>query len=165
PSRDGRLGDHRHVYDNPVAFADALPAEHAGEAGDLLQQRAIREAGDGLSDGAVVDESRLVGAAARHVPVEGVVARVDDATREPAIVRRPRSVEHLVPAPVPVDAVSGLRPEPLGLVAPPRIHLVLRAGHRLQAPGHRALSSPTLPRTSTPRTSALHRPSLAPSGS
>src|SRR2546426_641701 len=120
-----------------VALADALPLEHARETGDLLQQGAIREAGDRLSDGAVVDESRLVAAAGRHVPIEGVIARVDDATREPAIVRRPRSVEHPVPTPVPVDAVSGLRPEPFGLVAPPRIHLVLRAGHRSHAPGNR----------------------------
>src|SRR3989442_1736637 len=103
--------------------------------------RMMQRLGLAVASSIALSRSGFYGAAARHVPVEGVVARVDDATREPAIVRRPRSVEHLIPAPVPVDAVGGLRPEPLGLGAPPRIHLVLRAGHRSQAPGRCCLTN------------------------
>ena len=38
------LGDHRHVDDDPVALADALRGERAGEARDLVAQLAVGEA-------------------------------------------------------------------------------------------------------------------------
>ena len=48
-----------------------------------------------VRDGAVVQDGRAVAMAVRNVPVHGVLARVQDAIREPAVQRRARRVQHL----------------------------------------------------------------------
>ena len=80
----------------------------------------------------------------RYVPVERIVAGVDDATGEPSEVRRPRGVEDRAPSLVPMDRVGGFAPEPLRLGAPTRIHLVLGAWHQTSLHHHRAVRKPYL---------------------
>src|SRR2546423_41584 len=46
-----------------------------------------------------------------HMQVERVVAGVEHAAREPAVVRRAGVVEDAVPAPIPVQIFGGGRPE------------------------------------------------------
>ena len=87
--RDGRLWDHRHVDDDPVALADALSDQRPSEASHLIQQFSIRKGPDGSRNRAVVDERRLVGPAVLDVPIEGVVTGVDHAAGEPAVERGP----------------------------------------------------------------------------
>src|SRR5256885_10227916 len=125
--RDHGFGDHGHVDDDPVARADALASQDAGEAGDLTAQLSIRECLDPARDGAVVDERSLVGAAVLDMPIDRVVAGVDDAAREPAVERGARVIEHAIPSLVPVYGFAGFGPEPFRVLGPLRIHLVLDA--------------------------------------
>ena len=81
----------------------------------LIAQRAIGEALLAVGDGRIVDQRRLLGAAALDVAIERVVAGVELGAGEPAIERRVRRVEHLVPAPGPIDRLGLLGPEPLGI--------------------------------------------------
>ena len=110
--RDHGLGDHRHVDDDPVALLDAEVAQHAGEAGDLLQQLGVGVRADGAGDRGVVDQRRLVGTAGDDVPVEGVVAGVEHAAGEPAVERRGVVVEDPLRRRDPVDAGRRVAPEP-----------------------------------------------------
>jgi hypothetical protein len=69
--------------------------------------------------------------------IEGVVAGVEFAAREPAIERPARVVEHLVPRLVPVDLRRRLGPELLRLRERARVDLVVLVGHLLSRVGPR----------------------------
>ena len=85
--RDHRLGDHRHVDDDAVALADAQPAQHTGEARGLVQQLAVRVGALRAGDRRVVDQGRLLGAAAVDVAVQRVAAGVQLAVGKPPVER------------------------------------------------------------------------------
>src|SRR6185437_2177401 len=74
-------------------------------------QLAIGEAADLPGHRAVVDQRGLLGPALGDMAVERVVAGVEPTTREPAVERRARRVEHAVPAFLPGDGLGGLAPE------------------------------------------------------
>ncbi len=136
--RDHRLGNHRHVDDHPVAALDAQRREATGEARDRVSELAVRERRDGVRDRRVVDQRRLVGAAAVDVAVERVVAGVEAAAREPAVERRAGVVQDALPGLVPVDGGGRVGPEGLRLRERARVDLV--------EPAHVAQSSPRAPR-------------------
>src|SRR5437667_99033 len=75
-------------------------------------------------------QRRGFAAAGGYVAVEGVVAGVDDAAREPPVERRSRAVENLIPASVPGDGFGGFRPKRLRRPAPARVCQILRVLHR-----------------------------------
>ena len=127
---DQCLGHHGHVDDDPVTLAHAPVGERAGEKGDFVAQLGIGEGRDGVRDGAVVDEGRLISPAALHMAVEGVVAGVGLPALEPAIEGRVRIVEHPIPAPGPVDGLRRLGPEGLGLLNRLPVGFVVPARHR-----------------------------------
>src|SRR5205085_12129374 len=59
----------------------------------------------------------------RDMPVERVPAGVEPPPGKPAVKRRPRVIEHAVPAPLPVDRLGRLRPEFLRPLQRPAIRL------------------------------------------
>ena len=114
--RDGGLGDHRHVDDDPVALRYPAACQHAGETCDEVEQFAVGVLLDGAGDGAVVDQGGLVAAAAFDVAVEGVVTRVQLAADEPSGDRLGVAVDDLFPRCHPVDVSSGVGPELFGIL-------------------------------------------------
>ena len=127
--RDDRLGDHRHVDDDPVAPPDPEPGEGPGAARRLALKLGVGEARLAAGDGAVVDDGRLPAAARLDVRVDRVVAGVDLGPREPAVEGRAAVVEHPVPAAGPGDGLGRLAPEPLGVAEGPLEYGVESAGH------------------------------------
>ena len=115
---DRRLGDHRHVDDDAIALADAVVAEHGGERHHLVPELAIGEAPDPARDGAVMDQRDLLAAALLDMAVEAIVGRVAGRTAEPAAVDAGVGIEHLVPAPEPVDLLGRGGPEGLRVALP-----------------------------------------------
>src|SRR5947207_529410 len=111
-----RFGNHRHINDDAVAFANAQLCQHARKSGGGVAQFAVRKRFDLIADGAVVNERGLVGAAGFDVPVERVEAGVELAAGEPAVEGGAGIVEDLVPLLVPVDGRASLAPERFGVV-------------------------------------------------
>ena len=132
--RDQGFRHHRHVDDDPVAVADALPAQHPGEARDLALQLPERQRPDRIRDRAVVDDRDLRAAPALDVAVDRVPAGVEAAAREPAIERRPAVVEDPVPAPVPLEGFRSLGPEAIRIVAGARVARLIVAAHAVPPP-------------------------------
>ena len=110
-----RFGNHRHINDDAVAFANAQLCQHARKSGGGVAQFAVRKRFDLIADGAVVNERGLVGAAGFDVPVERVEAGVELAASEPAVEGGAGIVEDLVPLLVPVDGRASLAPERFGV--------------------------------------------------
>ena len=124
-----RLGDHRHVDDDPVAMPHALRRKCSREAGNRVAQLTVGECGLPVGDGRVVDQRGLIGAATVDMAVDRVEARVHEAAREPAVHRRPRIVQHALPGLEPVDQLGCLGPECLGVLERPAVALVVPAHH------------------------------------
>ncbi len=134
--RDDRFGDHRHVDDDPVTFADPEIAQGPGHAGDFVTEPAIGVRPHGAGHRAVVYERRLITAPAVGVAVEGVLARVQDAVGKPAVERWVGVVEDHRRRHQPVDCTGGLTPEADRIVDRSFIHLCV--GHpelHLVSPG------------------------------
>ena len=120
--REYRLGDHRHVDQHAVAAAHAPRLQHRRAAVDLLVELRVG-AGPRLPRlGRDVDQRRLA-AASGQVTVDGVVAEVRPAAREPARERRPRIVENLGERLVPVDELRFLAPEAVPIGDRPAVKL------------------------------------------
>ncbi len=82
--RDGGLGNHGHVDDHPVPFADSLRAQHTREPRHKAGQFGVTVRALNPQHRGVVDECSLVPAAGLNVAVQGVVAGVEHAVRKPA---------------------------------------------------------------------------------
>ena len=108
---DRGAGDHRHVDDHAVAFADALGCQRSGERGDLLLELGVGDRLLDAGDGRVVDKGRLVTAAGGDVPVDGVEAGVQLPVGEPVVERRFAAVDCLGGRGGPVDVLCDLEPE------------------------------------------------------
>ena len=128
--RDDCLGNHRHIYDDAIALGDAVDREHTGKVRDLVAKLAIAERLDGVGDGAVVYERRLIGAAVLDVHVQGVVAGVDLGAREPAVEGLVAVVQHRVPALVPVHVLGQRAPECVRVLDGARMNIIVATGHR-----------------------------------
>ena len=106
--RDGQLGHHAHVDPDDVALADPEPAQGVGHPADVGQELGIRDRplllADRFGDEVVGD---LRASARGDVPVEAVVADVQDAVCEPRAVRRV-PVEPRGRLAVPVEQRTGL---------------------------------------------------------
>ena len=160
--RIGRLGDHRHVDGDAVAFADAVPIEHVGELVHLLVQLGVGDQLRFVGQVAFPDDRRLVGAL-RQMAVDAIVGGVGLAVLVPVdrdMVRIPRDVAHLGVRLEPIDALAFLAPEPIrildrtlvgllvaslvdpGALCPVRRYAVHLLGHRSlpSAPVKRAYS-------------------------
>ena len=96
--RDCSLRHHRHVDEHPVAGLDPERLKHAGKARGAVAQVAIGKAHDLVGDRAVPDEGEPLGMPGGDMPVERVPAGVESRPGEPAVKRRPRIIEHAVPA-------------------------------------------------------------------
>ena len=118
---DDRLGDHRHIDDNAVAFLNAMVGKHGGKGRHVVEQFAIADLALGGGDRAVVDDRRLLGAAALNMAVERVVAGVALRACEPAPVDTLIGIEGGVPRRRPLDRPGGLGPEADRIVLPARI--------------------------------------------
>jgi hypothetical protein len=134
--RHHRFGDHRHVDDDAIALADAERCDGAGKLRHVIAQLAVGETLLGAGDGRIVDQRRLLGTATFHMAVERIVAGVELAPGEPAVERRLAVVEHLVPAPGPVDRRGLLGPETLGVAERPLMECAVCV-----ADGHDGISS------------------------
>jgi len=113
---DDRLGDHRHVDDDPIAFGDTGADQRAGEPAHVGQQRGIRQGSFRVGDGRVVVDGDLVTASGCDVAVDGVEAGIEGGPGEPPVERWVAVVEHPRRRGDPVDPPGGLRPERLGVV-------------------------------------------------
>src|SRR6185369_13359925 len=141
---NGRLGNHGHVDDDPVALVDAQFLHDRGEAVYLAVQFLVGIAFLLVDFGGDVDQGVLV-RTLLEVPVDGVVAEIGFGADEPAGERRLAVVEDLVPGFVPMD--------PPGLVGPEGFPVFYRAlVERLVLAGHDSflLSRRPLPRSLSP---------------
>ncbi len=127
--RHHRFRHHRHVDEDAVAFPDTGRRERAGKKRHLVAQLAIGEGRFRVGDGAVVDERRLLGAAALDMAVEGIPAGVHAPAAEPAVKRRIGGVEHLVPTALPVDRLGRVAPESLGIGERAAPSFLVASGH------------------------------------
>ena len=109
--RDRQLGDHPQVDVHPVALGDPEAAERVRQAGDLVEQVAIRERA-GVAGLALPVEGDLVPAAGLDVTVEAVHGGVQLPSGEPG---HPRGlpVHQAVPRADPGELLRLLRPERL----------------------------------------------------
>ena len=110
--RHDDLGDHRQVYPDDVAGADAPGLERVGEALHLRVQVGVGDVAL-LALLAVPVERDAVAPAGLDVAVEAVVGDVELAADEPLGVRRIGPVEHLLPRLRPVERLGLLGPEAL----------------------------------------------------
>jgi hypothetical protein len=83
------LRHRRHVNNHAVAGINAQAAERSGQFGDLFAELEVGEAPDRSGDRAVVHERDLAAAAPLDMPIDGVVAGVEPAAREPTDEGRP----------------------------------------------------------------------------
>jgi len=80
--RDRRLGNQRHVNENPVALFDAVAPEDIGELADLAVKLPVGQ--DPLLAGFTLpDDGRLVRTRSAEMTVEAVLRGVQLASREP----------------------------------------------------------------------------------
>lgn len=80
---DQRGGDHGHIHEYSIAFANALGAQHRRQGLDVVQQLGVADALFCARHGAVVQDRGLAAVSRLHVAVDAVVARRDLAVREP----------------------------------------------------------------------------------
>ncbi len=114
--RHHRLRDHRHVDDDAIALGDAASCQHPCESGNLIAKLLVGVRPDGAGYRAVVDERGLVTSASVDVAIEGVVRGVELAADEPPALGAGRTIEHVVPLPVPIDHRCRFAPEGFGIV-------------------------------------------------
>jgi len=123
----GRLGDHRQIDGDAVAFADVAVAQHVGEAADLVVQLLVGDLPGVLGIVAFPDDRRLV-AALGEMAVDAVVGGVGGAVLEPFdgdVTRVEGGVLDLGEGLVPVDALRLLRPEAVGIGDRALVHAVV----------------------------------------
>ena len=113
--REHRFRHQRHVEDDAVALGDAEIGHHGSERLHLLEHLGIGEFRDGVGERRIVDQRHLVGASARDMAVERVVAGVDHASGEPAAIRAHRGIEDLFGRLDPVDLARRLGPKSFGV--------------------------------------------------
>ena len=128
--REDRLGHHRHIDDDAVAFAHALVLQHRSQRHHLLLDLRIGELLLRPGDRAVVDQRDLVGAAAGDMPVHAVVAGVAFRADEPAAIDAGLGVEHRVPGLGPVDRLRRFGPERVRVAFPAFVDGVIARTHR-----------------------------------
>ena len=80
-----RFRHHRHIDDHTVALFDPLGAQRTCECCDAVAQLDIRNLAFGVSDGAVIDNSRLLAAPCLYMAVNGIIACVALGVGKPLI--------------------------------------------------------------------------------
>ncbi len=104
------FGNHRHVDEDAVSFADAQALHDCRHANDFGFQF-----GEGIDDFLIGfgrnENQGTVVRPLRRVAVDGVVADVGFAADEPLGERRPGKIENLAERLVPVDALGFFTPE------------------------------------------------------
>ena len=126
--RHRRLGHHRHVDADPVAFLHALGLEHVGELADLGVQLPEGDA-PLLARPIPFPEDRRLVAALLQMPVEAVPGDVHPGAVEPPDVdiALEGPVRDLVPLPEPVDMlVRHVRPESVRILDRTPVHGLIR---------------------------------------
>jgi hypothetical protein len=114
---DGGFGHHRHIDDDPVAFAHAIGGQNTGEFRHLVLKLFVGVFPDGIpGDGGIINQGHLVGAAFFDVAINGVVAGVDLGAHEPPVKGLVGIVQDLVPFLDPVDILGDFAPKPFGIV-------------------------------------------------
>src|SRR6185437_10020540 len=88
------------------------------------------EFGDRIGQRGIVDQRELVGASARDMAVERVIAGVDHRAGKPAAVSAHRGIEDLLRRLNPVDLAGRLRPKTLGIPERSGMDLMIAAGSR-----------------------------------
>jgi hypothetical protein len=111
---DGQLGSHTHVDGDSVAFFNTERLEHIGEFLHFAMKLLIREGAD-FAGLAFPDNSGLILAVRRNVPVEAVIRKIDLAADEPL---RPWTIpfENFVPFLEPVQFAGDAAPKLVGIV-------------------------------------------------
>jgi len=92
-----------------------------------MQQLRIGESGDAARERRIVDQRHLVGAAARDMAVERVVAGVDHRAGKPAAIWTASGVKYFLRWLDPVDVARRLAPKPLGIGKRAGMDLVIAA--------------------------------------
>ena len=114
---DDRLGHHRHIDDNPVAFFDPLIANRPGKPGHPGQELVVGQAGDAMGDRAVVDQRHTLAVPGLDVTITTVVAGVEGGSGKPGIERGRTRIQHAFGRAQPADMGGFTAPEILGVIA------------------------------------------------
>ncbi len=125
--RDHGFRHHRHIEDDAVALDDAEIGHDRGERLHLLQHLGIGQFGDAACERGIVDQRHLIGASARDMAIERVVAGVDHAAGKPAAVNPLGRIEDLFGRLDPVDLARDLAPKALGIPQRAGVDLVVPA--------------------------------------
>ena len=83
--RHHRLGDHRHIDDDPVTGTDTKPPQHAGEPRRGGLQLGIGQRARIAGDRRVVDDRLLLASSGGDMPVDSIVTGVHLAIGKPAM--------------------------------------------------------------------------------
>ena len=84
-SRNRRLGNHRHINNDAVAFRNAMRLHHTGHGLDAVEQVAIAQRGAAIAQRAVMDKSSAPPMARRDMAIDTVKTAIHLAIQEPAI--------------------------------------------------------------------------------
>ena len=109
---DKRLGDHRHIDDYPVTLVDPKPRQHASKQRRRCLQLGKTHGRGAVSDWRIIDDRLLVTAAGSNMPVDGIVAGIQLAIREPSAEGRVGRVQRTGWRCHPVYGFGRVEPEP-----------------------------------------------------
>ena len=124
---EGGFGHHGHVDENAVALGHALVAQHGRQGLHLRLEFGIGELLQGSGDRAVIDERNLIGAPARDMAVNRIMAGVALGAGKPAAIGAGFGIEDLVPRLEPVDFAGRAGPEALRVLFPALVDVVISA--------------------------------------
>ena len=127
-----RFGDHGHVDDDAITLFDALGAQCTGQASDAVAQFEVADLAFGVGDRAVIDDRGLVATTCLDVAVHGVPTGVDLGIRKPLVQGGIVVVQSFGGLLVPVNRLGLSHPEPLGVVLPALVNILIAHAVLLQ---------------------------------
>ena len=113
---DGRLGDHGHVDEHPVALGHPLCRQNAGKLGGFITKFPIGIGFDRIGHRTVINQRRLIGATVFDMQIQCVVAGVQLTAGKPAIEWLVAVIQDLVPTFIPVAILGCFTPKTVRIV-------------------------------------------------
>ncbi|EKD38577.1 MAG: hypothetical protein ACD_75C00690G0002 [uncultured bacterium] len=124
-----RFGDHRHINDNRIPFADALAGQRTGKCGNLIQKLFVCNLPDGVGYRTIIDDRGLIGSAAFDMTINGVITGVHLPAGKPLVKRGIRGVQNLIKRFIPSNAFGGFCPEFFRIFYTVLKHCIISTSH------------------------------------
>ena len=121
--RHSCLRHHRHVDDNPVAFLDAIAAQHGCQRNDIVFQFFIADRALIAGDWAVINDRCLIGSPTFDMAVNAIVTGIECAIGVPATIGALIVEEGFRRFFEPVDPTCRLHPKRFRIGLPAFVHI------------------------------------------